>query len=199
MHQRHRRDSVRVLDVIGTLLLQGDHPRDANFRKFRLKCGQPGRVSISYKKSADWKICMLTFDLCDLSRYTSTCTPLEKVTPLPDHDFARVFCTSTSWPYLGEVVYREFVAIPKARKAESLAKVAYWATRRDLTRPLPPSVVMLGIDSLSRMNYHRSFNLTKTFLDGIGAVEMMGYTKGGKIRGYLCRLQLQNCDGISFN
>ncbi len=93
-----------------------------------------------------------------------------------EYEFARVFCTSTSWPYLGEVVYREYIAVPIPRKVETLKKIEYWKQKQKMGSP--PSVVMIGIDSLSRMNYHRSFNLSKKFLDKIGAIEMLGYTKG---------------------
>lgn len=94
------------------------------------------------------------------------------------YEFARVFCSSTSWPYLGDVVYREYVAVSSVRRDESIKKVESWENKA-----LPPSVVMIGIDSLSRMNYYRSFPQTKAFLDGIGAVELLGYTKG-EVRGH---------------
>lgn len=42
----------------------------------------------------------------------------------------------------------------------------------------PPNVVLLGIDSMSRLSFQRNMKKTRQFLQSIGAVEMLGYTKG---------------------
>lgn len=42
------------------------------------------------------------------------------------------------------------------------------------------NVMILGVDSVSRLNFHRMFNVTeKTMLDVLGAIEMYGYNKVG--------------------
>lgn len=53
----------------------------------------------------------------------------------------------------------------------------FWLHKRD---EMPPSVVLIGLDALSRMNYYRFLPQTKEFMDSHGAVELMGYTKGEK-------------------
>lgn len=42
----------------------------------------------------------------------------------------------------------------------------------------PPNVVLLGIDSMSRLSFQRNMKKTRMYLQEIGAVEMLGYTKG---------------------
>lgn len=43
---------------------------------------------------------------------------------------------------------------------------------------VPPNVVLLGIDSMSRLSFQRNMKKTRKYLQEIGAVEMLGYTKG---------------------
>jgi hypothetical protein len=114
------------------------------------------------------------------SRYSEECYKIENNEDdegtLLKTEFSRVFCSSTSWPYFGEVVYREFFAVAFPHKESSKEKLKYWEERGG--EVLPPSILILGIDAISRNNYHRSFLKTKAFLEGIGALEFLGYTKG---------------------
>ncbi|ODN02078.1 hypothetical protein Ocin01_04570 [Orchesella cincta] len=45
---------------------------------------------------------------------------------------------------------------------------------------VPPNVVLLGIDSMSRLSFQRNMKKTRQYLQEIGAVEMLGYTKVGE-------------------
>ena len=42
------------------------------------------------------------------------------------------------------------------------------------------NVMILGIDSLSRINFHRTMKKSKRTLDKLGGIELVGYNKVGK-------------------
>jgi len=94
----------------------------------------------------------------------------------PVSEFIRVFCTVTSWPFIMDTVYREFHAIPLLARESSKEKLKKWTNKNESNRP--PNIVMIGIDSISRMNFHRSFNETLLELQKLDSVELLGYTKG---------------------
>lgn len=43
---------------------------------------------------------------------------------------------------------------------------------------LPPNIIVLGIDSTSRLNFLRYMSQTIEVLESLGAKEMLGFTKG---------------------
>ena len=43
------------------------------------------------------------------------------------------------------------------------------------------NVMILGIDTLSRLNFHRTMNKSKQTLDKLGGIEFFGYNKVGKL------------------
>lgn len=51
---------------------------------------------------------------------------------------------------------------------------------RQSDKPKPPSVLIIGVDSVSRMNLHRQMPKTVETLKKMGAVEMLGFTKVGE-------------------
>jgi len=63
-------------------------------------------------------------------------------------------------------------------------KAAFWAKEdqklksqnQEIVRP--PNVLIIGLDSTSRLNFRRFMPKTLSVLERIGAFEMMGYTKG---------------------
>jgi hypothetical protein len=66
------------------------------------------------------------------------------------------------------------------------AKIQYWKTKEQ-TR-LPPNVVIIGLDSTTRLNVQRNMPKMKEILQKLGAVEMLGYTKGSfhNIHSFIC-------------
>jgi hypothetical protein len=58
------------------------------------------------------------------------------------------------------------------------AKIKYWKQK---IKPLPPNVVIIGLDSTSRLNVERNMPQMKEVLQKLKAVEILGYTKGCKM------------------
>lgn len=92
-----------------------------------------------------------------------------------------------SWSHLTQVHYRGFHGVAtsegNARKSIIQHKVDYWDKKRTSgpttnIHDEPPNIIVVGIDSTSRINFRR--NMFKTFrtLKNLGAIEMFGYTKG---------------------
>ena len=116
------------------------------------------------------------------------------VNPIPvPHEFLRVQCKGKYWPFTSDILYREFHAIPHHPKnSETEKKIKFWAKkkksqfttssdRKDSNQgsiEKPPNVVIVGIDSMSRLSFHRNMPKTKKVLEDLGAYEMLGYTKG---------------------
>lgn len=48
----------------------------------------------------------------------------------------------------------------------------------DKMEVLPPNIIILGIDSASRLNFKRFMTNTIQVLESLGAVEMLGFNKG---------------------
>jgi hypothetical protein len=93
-------------------------------------------------------------------------------------EFIRVLCKSKYWPMSLDVVYRYFHAIPIPskrimEKSKRMKKNAY----KSPNVPKPPHVLLLGIDSMSKLSFQRNMKRTRKALIEIGAHEMLGYTK----------------------
>ena len=119
-----------------------------------------------------------------------------KVTPL-ENEFIRVFCKSKYWPLSMDVIYRYFHATPLPHKStKAKQKINFWKTQRKLLKSEekswtrgrvgeddkalgtpPPNVVIIGIDSMSRLSFQRNMPKTRDFLKNLGALEMLGHTK----------------------
>jgi len=89
------------------------------------------------------------------------------------------------------VTYRAFhaSAITGAHgKSQVRKKISYWKKQDELykeskenekvARSRPPNVLIVGLDSTSRLNFRRYMTKTLALLERIGAVEMFGFTKG---------------------
>jgi len=118
------------------------------------------------------------------SRMSKDCVPfgeaLERRSAKVDEGFVRVLCTSISWPYSGDVVYRAFHSFPIKPRSKRIIKGSKGKGHRWMKKGSKkvPSVVLLGIDSVSRLSFHRTMSRTKKALQDLGAVELQGYTKG---------------------
>lgn len=97
-----------------------------------------------------------------------------------------------------DVLYRQFHALALPFKNDRVKrKFEYWnpsqlslkstpihsshdvnEQSKDISQEVPPNVVIMGIDSMSRLGFRRNMQKTKKALEDIGAVEMFGYTKG---------------------
>ena len=84
-----------------------------------------------------------------------------------------------------KTIYKNFHALISKVKRESeevSSKAKYWEKERNSIHGSPnnrpPNVIVLGIDSTSRLNFRRSMPKTIKLLESIGAHEMFGYTKG---------------------
>ena len=90
-------------------------------------------------------------------------------------EFIKVKCMSKYWPFFLDVVYQDYHALVQPMKSSATReKIKTW---KDVTK-IPPSVVILGMDSISRLNFQRTMPKTRELLESLGAVEMLGYTKG---------------------
>jgi hypothetical protein len=86
------------------------------------------------------------------------------------------------------VTYSAFHASPHNAllKEKVKQKLDFWQRQRstsDSNVPppsdeIPPNILIIGQDSTSRLNFRRHMTKTVKILESLGAVEMMGYTKG---------------------
>jgi hypothetical protein len=93
------------------------------------------------------------------------------------HPYVRVHCRGKYWPFSSDVLYRQFhaLALPPTHP-KTQPKIVSW--KEEPRKPKPPNVVIVGIDSMSRLSFHRTMPKTKKVLEEMGAIEMLGYTKG---------------------
>lgn len=130
--------------------------------------------------SKNRQACVMMFmlnSLNDLScRYSDKCYPINSTRQFIDADFIRLHCISTSLPTFGDVISREFFANVRL-DTSARSTMEKWASLKS-EEDHPPSIVILGVDTVSRLNSLRNFNKTLSVLRSIGAIEMKGYTKG---------------------
>ena len=108
---------------------------------------------------------------CSISE---ACLEISKTTGLPfPSEFVQVECTVKS------KVIRDYYGMPNLPTLHSnrtAAKASVWqmATIR------PPSVLIIGIDSVSRLNFQRSLPQTVKLLQKTGFIELKGFTRVGQ-------------------
>lgn len=76
------------------------------------------------------------------------------------------------------MVYRELFAIPQP-DSNAFKKISKWKSLR-VSAHSHPSVILLGIDTNSRLNSHRRLPQSLKVLQQLGAVEFFGHTKNGE-------------------
>jgi len=119
------------------------------------------------------------------------CLPLESVRTVITVEFVIVECASTIRKMARFLVtYRAFhgSAITGAHDKEQVKKkISYWKKQDDeesskrqekMEERHPPNVLIVGLDSTSRLNFRRYMTKTLALLERIGAVEMLGFNKG---------------------
>lgn len=125
--------------------------------------------------------------------YSKTCYAMKIVTQ-PRSGFIVVECSRKK---SNQVFYKGFHLVAmfsnnfqNHRNHAILQKIDYWQkwhgefSKNDSSKYKneggpPPSVLLIGIDSTSRLNFHRFMSKTASILhNDLGAIEMKGYTKG---------------------
>lgn len=82
-----------------------------------------------------------------------------------DYDFIRVTCQ-----YKNKSIYKDMFSFVPISSIKRLPDTQY---------PAPLSVLMIGIDAVSRLNLHRQLGKTVNYIKSIGAYEMLGFNKVG--------------------
>lgn len=107
----------------------------------------------------------------------------------PQHGYIRVVCSVKYFFFIDKHIYKNFHLVAKfpEKDANFNAKLSYWKScsfgENGTECPYrhnsaPPNVLLLGMDSTSRLNFHRFMSKSVQVLKEIGAIEMVGYTKG---------------------
>ncbi len=78
------------------------------------------------------------------------------------------------------VEFQTVLLPPTKQSPETAEKVKKWDQGRAEALGPPPSVLIIGIDSISRLHMKRQLPETQKFLDANDFVEMKGYTKIGE-------------------
>jgi hypothetical protein len=88
-------------------------------------------------------------------------------------------------PLASHAVYKNFHAlVPKGKSDAVLRKLKYWEGASPSPKlegspnNRPPNVLVIGMDSVSRLLFRRGMQQTIKILEDMGAHEMLGYTKG---------------------
>ncbi|XP_011505849.1 PREDICTED: uncharacterized protein LOC105368525 isoform X2 [Ceratosolen solmsi marchali] len=94
-----------------------------------------------------------------------------------NEEFIRVECQRKN-----ESIYRDYFAfVPRKLYVEEHCRERLRTLRSNSVLPTPSperlSVLVVGMDSVSRLNFHRSMPRTLRLLRDMGAVEMLGYNK----------------------
>lgn len=86
------------------------------------------------------------------------------------HEFVKVSCFSDF-----KILYEQFFVFPSKNPVLS-AKAKLSETRKNKTSY---NVIIIGIDAVSRLNFHRTMPKTLKYLKKKGAIELLGYNKVG--------------------
>ncbi|XP_020280908.1 uncharacterized protein LOC109853331 isoform X2 [Pseudomyrmex gracilis] len=101
--------------------------------------------------------------------YSTQCHPFQESCVVND-EFVKVECSRN-----GEVIYKDYyVFLPRKSSVEKRCKQA---ASTDMHANDRLSILVMGLDSVSRMNFYRMMPKTVKALQSLGAVEMLGYTK----------------------
>lgn len=104
------------------------------------------------------------------SRFSEECKPFEKSTSI-DVEYVKVECKNDT----NAIVYRDYHAFPQRKeKVEERCR-----TRNTMDNKNRLSILVVGLDSISRLNFHRTMPNSVKALKSMEAIEMLGYTKVG--------------------
>ncbi|XP_076686233.1 uncharacterized protein LOC143378378 isoform X2 [Andrena cerasifolii] len=132
----------------------------------------PDAVHHFYNKSEDVDCCWRPFwrmkDEDNIVTYSNDCFGFENSTTV-NAEFVKIECSRNK-----EVIYKDYHAfLPRFRSVEEkLEKVRATSSRTERL-----SLLIVGLDSISRLNFHRMMPKTVQALKNLGAAEMLGYTK----------------------
>ncbi len=117
-------------------------------------------------------------DADNLIRY-STCIDINDEETELQHEFIMLECGHEQKLIHVSTQYRAWHGIGLVVPGSKIeAKIQYWKTKKQEQRRLPPNVIIIGLESTSRLNVQRNMPRTKEILQKLGAVEMLGYTRG---------------------
>ncbi|XP_071448630.1 uncharacterized protein [Hetaerina americana] len=113
--------------------------------------------------------------------YNETCVPFgeDGTVSVGEEEFVRVECRFLSDDPKVPMFYKDFHSFVSLRVARQRAEEQLKAWDKPPPEPRDDkwSVLILGVDAVSRLNFHRQMPKTKAVLDSIGAVEFLGYNK----------------------
>ncbi len=129
-----------------------------------------------------------------ICRFSNTCYPMEVETQ-PISSFVRVTCNLTGNGTTPQVkIHTDFhllAVFPKEANSDTsnmsadkliTRKLEYWKKRSSTSKngSLPPNVLIIGLDSTSRLSFKRVLPRLESLLrDDLQALELKGYTKVG--------------------
>lgn len=100
----------------------------------------------------------------DRIRYDNTCEYFDDIIEATD-EFVRVICT-----YIDKDIYDDFFLFAQ-KKIVTNSSIINLSNNYN--------VLIMGVDAVSRMNFHRTMPKTLSYLINKGAIELMGYNKIG--------------------
>ncbi|XP_054014546.1 uncharacterized protein LOC128895720 [Hylaeus anthracinus] len=132
----------------------------------------PDAIHHYYNNTKDIDCCWRPFwrmkDEDNIVTYDNDCSAFQNATTIRA-EFVKIECSRNN-----EVIYKDYHAfLPRFRSLEQ----KYEKARAARFKSEHLSLLIVGLDSVSRLNFHRMMPKTVEALRKLGAVEMMGYTK----------------------
>lgn len=123
-------------------------------------------VSMHYTFDQQFNCCYQNFSAASTAEIISYSLCREFDTSVQvNHDFVRVRCF-----YLNEIVYNDFFLFNTSKEKLVVERNSHSKS---------PNVLMLGFESMSRMNFLRTMNSTANFLRTRGSIQLLAYNKLG--------------------
>ncbi|XP_014478819.1 PREDICTED: uncharacterized protein LOC106746589 isoform X2 [Dinoponera quadriceps] len=119
--------------------------------------------------SCCWRSFWRTKDQDNAVTYDKECHPFKDSCTV-SAEFVKVECSRNS-----KMIYKDYFAfLPRKPSVEDRCKQTFNKMDTENDRL---SILVIGLDSVSRLNFHRMMPMTVKALQSLGAVEMLGYTK----------------------
>lgn len=123
-------------------------------------------VSLYYTIGQEFNCCYRNFSAATTAENVTYSLCQEFSTSIQvNHDFVRVQCF-----YLNEIVYDDFFLFNTSKEKSIIERNS---------NSKSPNVLMLGFESMSRMNFLRTMKLTAKFLRTRGSIQLLAYNKLG--------------------